>query len=70
MTGGGWSRCSTRPLASTQRLTITVAEGVETAAHLQALGEYGCDEVQGFYVSHPVEADEVVAWLRARPSRT
>ena len=49
---------------------ITVAEGVETAEHLQALGEYGCDAVQGFYVSHPVEPDEVVRWLRARPSRT
>lgn len=33
---------------------ISVAEGVETLANLQAVAEMGCDEVQGFYFSPPV----------------
>ena len=36
----------------------TVAEGVETAEHLQALKAMGCDIVQGYYFSRPVPAGE------------
>ena len=34
-----------------------VAEGVETAGHLDALRAYGCDEIQGYYISRPLPAD-------------
>ncbi|MCB1970997.1 MAG: EAL domain-containing protein [Geminicoccaceae bacterium] len=33
-----------------------IAEGVETAAQLESLKELGCDEVQGDYMSPPVDA--------------
>jgi len=42
-----------------------VAEGVETAAHLDYLRLHGCDELQGYYFSRPVPAQEMEALLRA-----
>jgi EAL domain-containing protein (putative c-di-GMP-specific phosphodiesterase class I) len=41
----------------------TVAEGVETAEQLALLKELGCDSVQGYLISRPVDASTVVAWL-------
>jgi diguanylate cyclase (GGDEF)-like protein len=38
---------------------IVVAEGVETGEQLVLLEEYGCDLVQGFYLSRPASADAV-----------
>jgi diguanylate cyclase (GGDEF)-like protein/PAS domain S-box-containing protein len=35
-----------------------VAEGVETAEQMQFLREHACDEVQGFYFSRPVPAEQ------------
>jgi len=43
-------------------LTV-IAEGVETEAHLRLLGEYGCDEFQGYLFSRPKPAAEVRAML-------
>ena len=43
-----------------------VAEGVETVEQLKQLQEMGCDEVQGFYFSRPVVADEFKALLKAK----
>jgi EAL domain-containing protein (putative c-di-GMP-specific phosphodiesterase class I) len=40
-----------------------VAEGVETAAELDAVRESGCDEVQGFYFSRPMAASLVQSWM-------
>ena len=40
-----------------------VAEGVETRQQLEFLREQGCDEAQGFLLSPPVEAGEVMRWL-------
>ena len=40
-----------------------VAEGVETRQQLEFLREQGCDEAQGFLLSPPVEAGEVIRWL-------
>jgi diguanylate cyclase (GGDEF)-like protein len=34
----------------------SVAEGVETESQLEAIRARGCDEVQGFYVSRPLDA--------------
>jgi EAL domain-containing protein (putative c-di-GMP-specific phosphodiesterase class I) len=40
-----------------------VAEGVETAAQLEALRGLGCEEAQGFLFSRPVPADELAPLL-------
>jgi diguanylate cyclase (GGDEF)-like protein/PAS domain S-box-containing protein len=42
-----------------------VAEGVETLAHVEFLRAHHCDEIQGYYYSRPVPADEFEAQLRA-----
>jgi len=39
-----------------------VAEGVESREHLELLKAYGCDVAQGYYVSRPMAAEEVLAW--------
>ena len=41
-----------------------VAEGVERAEQLEFLKAERCDEVQGYLVSRPVEADDLAALLR------
>lgn len=43
-----------------------VAEGVETACHLDFLIRERCDYVQGYYISRPVPANEMEALLRAQ----
>ena len=45
----------------------TVAEGVETQAQMEALQGMGCDQFQGFLISHPLPAQEVRAFI-APPS--
>jgi diguanylate cyclase (GGDEF)-like protein len=41
-------------------LDITVvAEGIETAEQLQLLQRMGCDQIQGYLISHPVPAEEI-----------
>ncbi len=39
-----------------------VAEGVESAAHAVALGEMGCDILQGYGVARPMPADALPTW--------
>jgi EAL domain-containing protein (putative c-di-GMP-specific phosphodiesterase class I) len=41
-----------------------IAEGVETEEQLKYLRLHGCDEIQGFYVSQPVNAREFEELLR------
>lgn len=36
----------------------TIAEGVETKAQLDMLKNIGCDDVQGYYISRPIPAEE------------
>ncbi|MEO6360799.1 MAG: EAL domain-containing protein [Sphingomicrobium sp.] len=43
-------------------LSVT-AEGVETADQLRSVRELGCDLVQGYFVSRPVEPNALGAWL-------
>ncbi len=46
-----------------------VVEGVETEAQLRFFDALSCDEMQGYYFSKPVAADEFVRWLADyRPS--
>jgi diguanylate cyclase (GGDEF)-like protein len=43
-----------------------VAEGVEDEATWNALRNFGCDYAQGYWMSRPVPADEIVAFDRER----
>jgi EAL domain-containing protein (putative c-di-GMP-specific phosphodiesterase class I) len=44
----------------------TIAEGVETEDQLALLREQGCEEVQGYYFSKPLPADEFEAFIMAK----
>ncbi|MCR6651868.1 MAG: EAL domain-containing protein [Cellvibrionaceae bacterium] len=41
-----------------------LAEGVETQGQLQRLGDEGCDYIQGFYYSRPLEAESLEAYMQ------
>lgn len=47
----------------------TVAEGVETQEQLEELSALGCHEVQGYLLSRPKPADEILPPIRAEASR-
>jgi diguanylate cyclase (GGDEF)-like protein len=49
-------------LAHSLRMKV-VAEGVETLEQLGYLRANGCDEIQGFYLSKPITADEMSRFL-------
>jgi diguanylate cyclase (GGDEF)-like protein len=51
-------------MAKSLGLTI-VAEGVETEAQLELLKTMGCDQIQGFFISHPLPADDFMAFYGA-----
>ena len=43
-----------------------VAEGVESFREMQALQKLGCHEVQGFFISRPLPAQEVLSFIDMR----
>lgn len=43
-----------------------VAEGVESVEELRALAKMGCDEAQGYYLSKPLAAADVIDWIKMR----
>src|SRR4030095_3224908 len=42
-----------------------VAEGVEDAASWEMLRSLGCDDAQGYFMSKPLDAQTLTAWIRA-----
>jgi EAL domain-containing protein (putative c-di-GMP-specific phosphodiesterase class I) len=42
---------------------VVVAEGVEDQAAWDLLGGWGCDLVQGYFVSPPLDALELMRWM-------
>ena len=58
---------STIDLARSLGLTV-VAEGVESERVWQQLLDFGCDFVQGYYLSRPLSADQMTRWLEQRDS--
>jgi len=44
----------------------TVAEGVETRTECHLLASMGCDRIQGFAVSKPLEGTEFLRWMTER----
>lgn len=42
-----------------------VAEGIETASHLEVIKEIGCDYIQGYYFSKPLPEKELLELLKA-----
>ena len=58
---------STIDLAHNLGLTV-VAEGVEQEETLRHLENLGCDEAQGYWISRPMPASNVIEWMSARAS--
>jgi diguanylate cyclase (GGDEF)-like protein len=53
---------ATIELAHTLDLKV-VAEGVESLAVFDLLAEMNCDHVQGYYISRPLEVEQVASWF-------
>ena len=54
---------ATIELAHTLDLKV-IAEGVETFAINDILREMNCDYVQGYYISRPIEAEQIPEWYK------
>jgi diguanylate cyclase (GGDEF)-like protein len=52
---------ATIDLAHTLGMTV-IAEGVETAKGYELLCKMKCDYVQGYYISRPIEANQIASW--------
>ncbi len=41
-----------------------VAEGVDNDAQMRFLRDHGCDEIQGYWLARPMEAEQWLAFLK------
>jgi diguanylate cyclase (GGDEF)-like protein len=46
-----------------------VAEGVQDRETFDRLGDFGCDEAQGYYIARPLDRDDFWAWLSQREAQ-
>ncbi len=46
---------------------LVVAEGVENQDTLDLLKLHGCNNAQGYHISHPLPADELALWIKDSP---
>lgn len=54
-------------IAMAQALGLsTVAEGVETSAQRELMRELGCEQIQGYFFSRPLAADDFLSYYRAQ----
>ncbi|MGI4852825.1 MAG: putative bifunctional diguanylate cyclase/phosphodiesterase [Janthinobacterium lividum] len=56
-------------MAHTLQLSV-IAEGIETKEQMALLNEMKCDEMQGFYLSRPQQADVITACLETSKSES
>jgi diguanylate cyclase (GGDEF)-like protein len=56
---------ATIKLAHTLGIEV-VAEGVESAEIFELLLHMGCDFVQGYYISRPIQKEQIAEWLMAK----
>jgi diguanylate cyclase (GGDEF)-like protein len=58
-------------LALSRALSLkVVAEGIETAEQADILGDYGCDQGQGYFFARPMPAEALKPWLIEHEKRT
>jgi EAL domain-containing protein (putative c-di-GMP-specific phosphodiesterase class I) len=55
---------TTIDLAHSLNLEV-VAEGVEDEATLRRIATLGCEQAQGYFLSKPVPADQLLKWMNA-----
>ena len=48
---------------------VMIAEGVETLEHLQVLKDFGCDEIQGYWLARPMPAEQCLAFINEHEAR-
>ena len=53
---------TTIDLAHSLKLQV-VAEGVEDEATMRRVASLGCEQAQGYFLSKPVPAEDLVAWV-------
>lgn len=41
-----------------------IAEGVETKEQIEVINGFGCFVIQGYYISKPLEQEEIITWLK------
>ncbi|MGB5756112.1 MAG: EAL domain-containing protein [Acidimicrobiales bacterium] len=49
---------------------VVVAEGVEDEQTLELLAGIGCDKIQGYFISRPLDVDSFVTWTKNHRIRT